>query len=215
MLTRKTITILIIFAFIHSTVLPGYSKYVRISSKKVKVAFLGIKFENISEEFKKRLLERMSNLLNAEPSFYIMDSKKVKEIVGEKKVAALLNQASPDSYQDIANQLEVDHIFAGNIANQSRDDSRVLLVGELTRYDRSSNLHHRFELLKYYENVGVEFVKFNKEYIETIRLVEFQKKTLWPWLIIAGVAVAGLISWSLVSSSSSSEGGISQPPDVP
>lgn len=212
---KKSMTVLLLFAFVHSIVLPGYSKTLRMSSQKVKVAFLGIKFENMPDEFKKRLVERMKNLLDEEPSFEVINLNETKKILGEKKIADLLEQPNNGSYHNIAELLEVDYVFAGNIANHSRDDARVLLVGELTRYDRSTNLHHRFELLKYYDNVGVEFVKFNKEFIESVRPAEFKKKTLWPWLVVAGVAVAGLISWSLVSSKSGSEGGVDQPPDVP
>ncbi|RMD96779.1 MAG: hypothetical protein D6814_10760 [Calditrichaeota bacterium] len=175
--------------------------------KKVTVAFLGIHYEKVPRDVRTRIDARIRDLLKNENGFNFIPPDAVQQKVGANALQKLLtNDADLSQYLTLAEQLDADYLFSGNLANQSRDPNRILLVGELHRADRKAGILNRFEVLKYYDQFGVELIKFQNEYIKTIVPVVQQKKTLWPWLVVAGVAVAGLISLTLSSSKAKSEG---------
>ncbi|MFQ5631198.1 MAG: hypothetical protein ACE5I1_20695 [bacterium] len=204
---KAPLVILLITAFLHTYVMPGHAES-KNDKGKVRVAFLGIKFEETQPDVEKKLYSRMEKLLRQQPAFIITKPEDARISLGGEQVDHLLSQPDSAAYQEAADKLQVDHIFAGHIADHSRNESRVLLVGQFFRYDKKSNLLHKFDILKYYDAIGVEFVKFDKEYVRTIIPESKTKKVLWPWLIVAGLGVASLIALSFVGTKSGSEGGI-------
>lgn len=213
---KTPIVLLLVTTFLHTYVAPSSAKSNNDKDKgKVHVAFLGIKFDGTSEDVEKRLYTRYENLLENQPSFILKKPEDVRIALGGEDVDALLGKPDSLSYKEAAEKLKVDHIFSGRIADHSREESRVLLVGEFYRYDKKLNLLHKFEILKYYDNIGVEFVKFDQEYVHSIVPETIQKKVLWPWLVIAGIGAVTLLTLTIVGSKfgseQSGEGGNGEP----
>jgi hypothetical protein len=200
---HTAIASLLIFSISYSQVVPAFGANDR---KKVQVAFVGIRFEDVPADVQKRVLERVTNVLSSESALRVVSPREAQKKLGAEKIAAVLDKPDSNSFQNLAEELQVDYIFAGDLANRSRDPNRVLLVGELNRFDRATGILNKFELVKYYDNLGVEMVKFREQYVKTIVPTISAKKTVWPWVILASVGVAGLIAMTLTTSKSGSEG---------
>ncbi len=185
--------------------------------KKPRVAFVGIYFEKTPESVQKQFRERIETLLRSENNLTILSREEIAEKLDSEQIQQALQSGKSEDYRLLAEKLDADHVYGGNLANQSRDDTRVLLVGELIRYDRDQGLLNRFELAKYYGQIGPELRTFKKEYIQTIVPKIQEKKTLWPWLVLAGVMLAGLIAMSLTITKFGAEGnpGDVETPEVP
>ncbi len=177
---------------------------------KTRAAFLGIYFENTPAYVQQWLTRRIDSMLAGETSIAYLPPDQVREKVSAEEIQQALQHPEKEAMLQLAERLQVDYLFAGNLANQSRNQDRVLLVGELYRLDRQAGLFNRFEVTRYREKMGEDLEKFQKEYVQTIA-TQVQKKTLWPWLVVAGVALAGVIAMSLTSSRFNAEG---QPKDT-
>lgn len=179
-------------------------------NNRVTAAFAGIHFENLAPDVQGRILDRMLEILEGQPSLEVVKPTEVEETIGKSELAAYLQRADSASFAALAHRLDVDYLYAGRLSNNARESDRILLVGYLFRFDRSTGLFHRFEVLKYYDTFGVELIRFEKEYVKTI--VAGTRKHTWPWLVLAGVGVAGIIALTLASTKKSGE---SKPPPPP
>lgn len=207
---KSAIISVLIFSVVFTLIVPAFA-----DSKKVKVAFAGITFEELPAEVEKRLLERITNLLKEQSSFLLLQSTDIEKVVGKEWLESFLENQDQSSFAALAEQLQVDYVFGGRISNNNRDGERILITGDLYRFDNSSQLRHKFEILKYYENIGVELLKFGNEFVQTITLAEEPGKIL-PYLVLASVAVAGIALFALVKIDKGGSGsGNQRPPDVP
>jgi hypothetical protein len=182
-------------------------------SHKVPVAFVGMKFDGLDSDTKERVYERIRETMTGESALHLIDPEEVQRRLGAEQVAAFFAQPDSAAFRRLAEQLQVRFVIAGHIANQSQDPKRTLLVGELKRFDAATNLLHRFEVLKYYENFGVEVLKFEEEYVKTMRPNQEGGKSSWGWVVLAGIAVAGVIALtaSFVKAGGEGEGGDGEP----
>ena len=190
---KTAIVFLLIFSVTFIQIVPSFA-----DSKKVRVAFIGIQFEELPADIQKRILEKVTNLFTEESSLQLAKPTDIQAIFGREKVAEFLKQQDNTSFLNMVEELDVDYIFSGRISNNSRESGRILLVGELYRYDRVSNLRHKYEVLKYYENFGVELVKFKHEFVKTIVPYEGSGRKIVPYLVLAGVILAGTAAFALV-----------------
>lgn len=208
---KTFLVIFLIFSLILAQFIPAIA-----DSKKVRVAFAGIKFEDLPEEIEKRIFDRLQDQLGSESSLELIKPAEIQETIGSEKMIAFFDQLDAASFSTLAEELQADYVFAGHLANNSRDSGRILLVGELFRYDRDSNLRHKFEVLKYYDTFGVELFKFRHEFVKTIVPEEQSKSGILPYLLLAGVAAVGIATFALVKIDAGSEGAPGQrPPDTP
>ncbi len=161
---------------------------------KVPVAFVGIKFDDLDADTRKRVYDRIYETMKSESSLQVLAPEDVQRLVGAEKISALFAQPDSAAFRSLAEQLQVRFVIAGSLANQSRDPKRVLLVGELRRFDAATSLFHRFEVLKYYENFGVEVLKFKEEYVKTMLPNNAEGKGPWGLVLLVGIAVAGVVA---------------------
>jgi hypothetical protein len=207
----KTILIyLLIFALNYAQLAPGFAGE---KNKKVKVAFAGIKFDDVPAEVRDRVLERVQELLEQEASFQLMKPPEVEKILGAEPLANFFADSDSAAFRALANALQTDYVFAGRIANQSREADRVLLVGELDRFDHAANILNKFEVLKYYDNFGVELVKFREEFVKTIVPANTGGSKSLPFIVLGSITVVGIVALVLSSGKEGSqgEGEISEP----
>jgi len=174
-------------------------------AKKVKVAFAGIKFDDVPSDVRARVLDRVQELLEQESSFQLVKPAEVEKILGAEKLAKFLAQPDSAAFRALAAELQADYVFAGRLANNSRDN-RVLLVGTLERYDRAANILNKFEVLKHYDNIGVEMVKFREEFVKTIVPTGEGRSKKLPFIVFGGLTVIGIVALVISSSRSGAEG---------
>jgi len=209
----KTVIVLVLIgALCYAQIVPALAE-----AKKMRVAFAGIKFRDLPEEVEKRIFDRLLQELESSSAFELVKPEDVYAKVGRDKMTAFFDSLDAAAFASLADELQVDHIFAGELSNNSREPERVLLVGKLYRYDRDIDARHTFEVLKYYDNFGVEVIKFREEFIKTITSPEESSgNKLLPYLVLAGVAALGLATFALVKVDAGGEGGTTpRPPDTP
>jgi hypothetical protein len=191
---KTTLIFFLIFALNYTQIVPCFAD---ANQKKVRVAFAGIACEDLPSEVENRILERVQELLEQEPSFQLMKPAEIQKSLGTERLATFFSRPDSAAFNALAADLQVDYVFAGRIANQSREPNRVLLVGELDRFDRAANILNKFEVLKYYDNFGVELVKFKEEFVKSIVPTEGGRSKILPWLVLGGVTVAGIVALAL------------------
>jgi hypothetical protein len=209
---KKILAILLIFALNYAPLAPCFAGE---KTHKVKVAFAGVKCNDMPEEVRANVQARVLELLEQESAFDLLKPQEVEKKLGAEKLAAFLAQPDSAAFRALAAELQVDYVFAGSLANQSRDQ-RVLLVGTLARYDRAADILNKFEILKYHDNLGVEILKFREEFVKTIVPTGAGKSKSLPFIVLGGITVAGIVALVLSSGREGSQGtGGAPPPDSP
>ena len=202
----KTIVIsVVILALNYAQIVPSFAGE-KSKSNKIKVAFAGIQFDDMPADVRDRILQRVQEMLENESAFELAKPEEVEKKLGAEKLSQFFSQPDSAAFRTLAAELQTDYLFAGRIANQSRETNRVLLVGELVRYDRATNILNKFEVLKYYDNFGVELLKFQEEFVKTIvPLSQGSSKTL-PFIVLGGITLAGIVALVLSASRQGAEG---------
>jgi hypothetical protein len=193
-LSKTALVFLLIFSISYSQIAPSFAG---AKGKKVQVAFIGVTCEDIPPDIQDRILERVTDILKEEPSLSLIEPEKVQQAIGGEKAAEFLSQPDSAAFVALAEQLQVDYVFAGVLSNNSRDPNKVLLVGQLNRFDAATKLIHRFEVLKYYDNFGVELVKFKQEFVKSIVPVGEAEKNRMALYVLGGVAVVGIVALTI------------------
>lgn len=209
---KKVLVVLLIFALNYAPLAPCFAGE---KTHKIKVACAGVKCDGMPEEVRANVQMRVQELLEKESTFDLLKPGEVEKKLGAEKLSAFLAQPDSAAFRALAADLQVDYVFAGSLANQSRDN-RVLLVGALARYDRAANILNKFEVLKYHDNFGVELLKFREEFVKTIVPTGAGKSKSLPFIVLGGITVVGIVALVLSSGREGTQGtGGAPPPDSP
>jgi hypothetical protein len=182
------------------------SAFLSTSSAPVKVAFVGVAFEDVNADLRKKIVDDLLSLMREETTLQVLSPEEVVERIGEERQMKLLSQMQKNDLLDLAAQLEVDYVFAGTLSNQSRDPNRTLLIGSFQRFDRLTRNVFSLDILRYAQDLGEEYKKIKQEFILTI-LPPPSRGLLaqWPVLLIGGIALVGVIALLLSSGKTSGE----------
>jgi hypothetical protein len=202
---KPSLVFIIIFALICAQLASGFAGD-KNKAGKVKVAFAGIKFDDVPDEARDRLAQRVQELLEKESSFQLAKPGELEKQLGKEKLADFWAQPESAAFRTLADELQTDYLFAGRLANQSREANRILLVGELVRFDRAAGILNKFEVLKYYDHIGVELLKFQEEFVKTIVPPNAGGSKILPFIVLGGVTLAGIVALVLSTSKSGAEG---------
>jgi hypothetical protein len=172
----------------------------------VKVAFLGIAFEDVSPEIQKKVSDDLLSLLREERSLLTLTPDEIRERIGEERRAQLVAQMQRSSMLDLAAQLDVDYIFAGRLSNQSKDPNRTLLVGSIQRFDRATRATFSYDILRYAHDLGEDLKKIKHELVVTILpSTSSSLADALPLLIVGGIALLGILALLLSTGKTSGE----------
>ncbi|MDP6339162.1 MAG: hypothetical protein QF842_02405 [Candidatus Marinimicrobia bacterium] len=138
-------------------------------SGKINVGYVGEKLEGIPDGYKKLVRQKMLGLVN-QNYYEFHNPVDLSDKHGEAVSAVLAH--NKDSFNvDLATLSEaaaLDYIFFTSLSNISDDDRRVMLKGEVVRYNRETNDVFRHEVLTYAEDLDLHIRAMKTELVETI-----------------------------------------------
>jgi len=68
----------------------------------------------------------------------------------------------------LSKEANLDYIFVTSLSNISKDQNRVMLEGNVFRYNRKSDDVYRYEILSYAEDLDLHIQAMKRELVETI-----------------------------------------------
>lgn len=120
-----------------------------------------------------------------------------------------------EDLRKVAELLGADHIFAGNIENQSKSEDVTALMGTIVRYDRSTDQLYELRIKTFYESFIQELARIDQQLIQTI--ARPKKKGFFarylPGFVILGATIlaATLLLGNISGQGSGGNGGQSPP----
>ena len=160
--------------------------------KQVRVGFLGVRFEGLPEKVRDKIQNDFLAMLEIEPAFKVQTPSDIRKSLGAERVDRLLNGLDPDSLLYLCSDLGIDHLYAAKIENQSKDSSKIILVGSFNRYDRLTGATYSYSMLKYYDDFPEELRTIKEQFILTVIPRQESILTKWPFFVVAGLAVVGI-----------------------
>ena len=139
------------------------------ASRKVHVGYIGEKLENVPDGYKKLVRQKMLGLINQ--NFYEFHNPVDLTASHREAVSTILVHNSESFVGDLANLSEVaklDYLFVTKLTNISDDANRVMLKGEVVRYNRKTQNLYRHEILSYAEDLDLHIHAMKTELVETI-----------------------------------------------
>lgn len=159
------------------------------------VAFIGAELEDIPEPHHKNLLERLDNLFSEQKGYLYIDPESVVSSVDHSTVMKVMATREKDQLLALAEEIGADHLFMVKLKNRSDEPGRIMLVGDVARFDRSSGQLYRMEVLKYIESVGVELARIRLNLMDTIveDSTASANTTMWVFATIVALGVLMLV----------------------
>ena len=138
-------------------------------SLKIHVGYIGEKLENVPDGYQKLVRQKMLGLIN-QNYYEFHNPTDLSKSHSNTIAAVLLHNANSfkDDLAELSKSADLDYIFVTSLSNISEDENRVMLKGEVERYNRKSNDIYRFEILSYAEDLDLHIRAMKTEMIETI-----------------------------------------------
>ena len=160
--SRRIIATLLIASFVPQSI-DGAER-----AKKPVVAFIGTKFTNVPEVHHDRINIRFHRLFSEQMGIVYKGPNPVKEAVGQAAADSAIGTSDKDLLARVARKAGADHLFFAVLDNQSQHEGRVMLVGDVVRYDLDTNQFYRMEVLKYLEDFAIEIARVKQHLLETV-----------------------------------------------
>ncbi|MEN3038662.1 MAG: hypothetical protein ABDI07_05870 [Candidatus Kryptonium sp.] len=182
-------------AFIIYEFYPG----VAFARDKVRVGFIGFKFEGVGKKAQREITNSVLYLLAQKPSVELVSPEEAISIVGSEKINAILSLPSENEVVILSHMLGVDYLFFGNFVNQGGDTNNVMLYGTFECFDRPKRRFHTVEITWTYENIDEEVKRIDKEFISKVLPGGRSALTNLFFIIVLGLIVIGTYTlvWGL------------------
>ena len=139
------------------------------SSKLVHVGYVGESVENISENYQNLFHQKMLSLVNQNfYEFYSPENLSKSHLKHLDKILLNKEDSLSNDFSNLAKAANLDYIFVTVLNNISEDPKRVMLKGEVLRYQANTNELYRYEMLSYVEDINLHIQAIKKEMIDTI-----------------------------------------------
>ena len=135
----------------------------------IHVGYIGEKLENVPDGYQKLVRQKMLGLINQ--NYYEFHNPTDLSKSHSNAIAIVLVHNANSFKDDLAKlskSADLDYIFVTSLRNISEDENRVMLKGEVERYNRKSNDIYRYEILSYAEDLDLHIRAMKTEMIETI-----------------------------------------------
>jgi hypothetical protein len=139
------------------------------TSKLVHVGYVGESVENISENYQNLVHQKMLSLVNQNfYEFYSPEDLSKSHLKHLDKILLNKEDSLSNDLSNLAKAANLDYIFVTVLNNISEDPKRVMLKGEVLRYQANTNELYRYEMLSYVEDINLHIQAIKKEMIDTI-----------------------------------------------
>ena len=139
------------------------------SPKLVHVGYVGESVENISENYQNLVHQKMLSLVNQNfYEFYSPENLSKSHLKHLDKILLNKEDSLSNDLSNLAKAANLDYIFVTVLNNISEDPKRVMLKGEVLRYQANTNELYRYEMLSYAEDINLHIQAIKKEMIDTI-----------------------------------------------
>jgi len=139
------------------------------ASKLVHVGYVGESVENISENYQNLVHQKMLSLVNQNfYEFYSPEDLSKSHLKHLDKILLNKEDSLSNDLSNLAKAANLNYIFVTVLNNISDDPKRVMLKGEVLRYQANNNELYRYEMLSYAEDINLHIQAIKKEMIDTI-----------------------------------------------
>ena len=136
--------------------------------RKPVIAFIGTRLDNIPEVHHNRINLKFHNLFSEYQGIVYKGPNPILEALGPATVDSVIGTADKAMLKRAATQAGADHMFFATLDNQSKNADRVMLVGNVVRYDLETDQVYRMEVLRYIDDFGIEIARVNQNLLSTI-----------------------------------------------
>ena len=158
-----------IFLSINLLIAQGSGGKSQETSKLVHVGYVGESVENISENYQNLVHQKMLSLVNQNfYEFYSPEDLSKSHLKHLDKILLNKEDSLSNDLSNLAKAANLDYIFVTVLNNISEDPKRVMLKGEVLRYQANTNELYRYEMLSYVEDINLHIQAIKKEMIDTI-----------------------------------------------
>ena len=117
-------------------------------SGKINVGYVGEKLDDIPDGYKKLVRQKMLGLINQ--NYYEFHNPTDLTAIHSNSISTILSHNENSFNGDLARLSEdanLDYIFVTSLSNISEDQNRVMLEGNVFRYNRKSDDVYRLSLI--------------------------------------------------------------------
>ena len=136
--------------------------------RKPVIAFVGTRFDNTSEVYHNRINLKFHNLFSEYQGIVYKAPNPIIDALGSSTADSVIGTSDKAMLKRAATQVGADHIFFVTLDNQSQHADRIMLVGNVVRYDLETDQVYRMEVLKYIDDFGIEIARVNQTLLSTI-----------------------------------------------
>ena len=158
-----------VFLSINILIVPLAAATPQNKSLKIHVGYIGEKLENMPDGYQNLVRQKMLGLINQ--NYYEFHNPTDLSKSYSNAIATVLvhnDNSFKDDLAELSKSADLDYIFVTSLSNISEDGNRVMLKGEVKRYNRKSNDIYRYEILSYAEDLDLHIRAMKTEMIETI-----------------------------------------------
>ena len=158
-----------VFLSINILIVPLAAATPQNKSLKIHVGYIGEKLENVPDGYQNLVRQKMLGLIN-QNYYEFHNPTDLSKSYSNAIATVLVHNANSfkDDLAELSKSADLDYIFVTSLSNISEDENRVMLKGEVERYNRKSNDIYRYEILSYAEDLDLHIRAMKTEMIETI-----------------------------------------------
>lgn len=190
---------LIVFVILALIVYDFYPSLVYAQRDKVRVGFIGFKFEGVGLKAQRDITNSVLYLLAGKSSVEIVSPEEAVSIVGREKINSVLSLPTENEVIILSHMLGVDYLFFGNFVNQGKDTNDVILYGTFECFERPKGRFHTVEITWRYDDINNEVKKIDKEFISKVLPKSGSAFTSLFFIIVLGLVIIGTYTlvWGL------------------
>ena len=189
-----------------NTILLAQAKIVSTSGKPIKVAYAGVKIENMESWAEAELQNKFKSIFNGLNPSQVILSEEVNKIAKAQSDSLFLDMIDIKSFQNLAEKTGAQYVFVGKFKNVSPDESRIMVQGDFYRYNAALKSSFRYEVLKYYERMNDETAVIKKQLVDSIPNAAKPASARQLLIVFSVILLAGFLFMSLTGTDVWAEG---------
>lgn len=189
-----------------NTILLAQAKIVSSSGKPVKVAYAGIKIENMESWAEAELQNKFKSIFSGLNPSQVILNEEVNKIAKAQVDSLFLDMIDIKSFQSLAEKTGAQYVFVGKFKNVSPDESRIMVQGDFYRYNAALKSSFRYEVLKYYERMNDETEVIKKQLVDSIPNAAKPASARQLLIVFGVILLAGFLFMSLTGTDVWAEG---------